>query len=302
MIALLLFPGVAVLAVWWIGRRDVSRDPRLTTLAVALLVLMPALLWLPKIRLFPADLGLPVAMTPPPALNRAVWVVWGCGCLVGWFRLALSAVGLGRWRRESELLERVASDVEIRMMSGLRGPVAAGVWRRMIFVPPAWLEWGAETREAVLLHELAHHRRRDPLVRWLAAFACTFHWFNPLAHWLRKRLTLQCEQACDRKVVDTGYRADVYAEILCRFASPATPEVAGLAMAEQSSLERRIRHLMTANRSRGGVLFAVLAGFILWGALLLALFGPKSGEGTTPSPAEVELRLDADPFPADEAK
>jgi len=302
MIALLLFPVVAVLAVWWIGRRDASRDPRLTTLAVALLALMPVLLWLPKIRLWPADLGLPVAGMPAPVWNRATWVVWGGGCLIGWFRLGLSAIGLARWRRESELLERVAGDIEIRMLGGLRGPVAAGVLRKMIFVPPDWRKWDAETREAVLLHELAHHCRRDPLVRWLAAFACTFHWFNPLAHWLRKRLTLQCEQACDEKVVDTGFQADAYAEILCRFASPATPEVAGLAMAEQSSLERRIRHLMTANRSRGGVLFAVLAGFILWGALLLALFGPKTGEGTAPTPSEVELRLSADPFPADAAK
>jgi beta-lactamase regulating signal transducer with metallopeptidase domain len=136
-------------------------------------------------------------------------------------------------------------------------------------------------------------------VRWLAAFACTFHWFNPLAHWVRKRLTLQCEQACDRKVVDTGFGASTYANILCRFASLTTPQVAGLAMAEQSSLERRVRHLMTAHPARGGAVFAILAGFLLWGALLLALLGPKPDSGNHPDRQEIELRLSAEPFPAD---
>jgi len=295
---MILFPLVAAFAVWCMGRRDSSRDPRLTTLAVTLLAALPVLLILPKIPLLPAE----SAVAGNAGDSRWRWLlagVWLAGCLVGWFRLVASAVGLARWRRASKLADRIAGNVEIRVLPGLPGPVAAGIWRKMIFVPVDWCAWDEETRQAVLLHELAHHRRRDPLVRWLAAFACTFHWFNPLAHWLRKRLTLQCEQACDFKVVDTGFRAETYAEILCRFASPRASQVAALAMAEQSSLERRVRHLMNSHPSRGGTVFAVLAGFVLWGALLLALLGPKPGSGEPPDKPEIELRLRADPFPAD---
>lgn len=296
---MILFPLLAALAVWWMGRRDTSRDPRLTGMAIVLLALMPVLLLLPKIPLLPPAIGKAGMSEPPAAWLHGMVAVWLIGCGIGWLRLGLSAVGLARWRRQSTMVDRIAGTVEIRELAGLSGPVAAGVFRRMIFVPVGWHAWDEETRDAVLLHELAHHRRRDPLVRWLAAFACTFHWFNPLAHWMRRRLILQCEQACDEKVVATGVSADEYAEILCRFASRRPLPVAGLAMAEQSSLETRVRHLMSPSRSKGFSILAVLAGFVLWGALLLALLGPKTETGVQPDDEEVQLRLSADPFPAD---
>jgi beta-lactamase regulating signal transducer with metallopeptidase domain len=298
--AMILFPLLAALAVWWMGRRDTSRDPRLTALAIALLALLPVLLLLPKIPLLPPAIGKTGTGEPPAGWLHGLFAVWLAGCGVGWIRLGLSAIGLVRWRRQSTLVDRIAGTVEIRELAGLRGPVAAGVFRKMIFVPPGWHAWDEETRDAVLLHELAHHRRRDPLIRWLAAFACTFHWFNPLAHWMRRRLILQCEQACDEKVVATGLRANEYAEILCRFASHRPLPVAGLAMAEKSSLETRVRHLMAPSPSKGFSILAVLAGFVLWGALLLALLGPKSETGVQPDQEEINLRLTADPFPADQ--
>jgi len=297
---MILFPLLAALAVWWMGRRDTSRDPRLTGMAIVLLALMPVLLLLPKIPLLPPAIERASMSEPPAAWLHGMVAVWLIGCGIGWLRLGLSAVGLARWRRQSALVDRIAGTVEIRELAGLSGPVAAGVFRRMIFVPAGWHAWDEETRDAVLLHELAHHRRRDPLVRWLAAFACTFHWFNPLAHWMRRRLIFQCEQACDEKVVATGVRANEYAEILCRFASHRPLPVAGLAMAEQSSLETRVRHLMSPSRSKGFSIFAVLAGFVLWAALLLALLGPKTETGVQPDEEEVQLRLSADPFPADQ--
>jgi len=296
---MLLFPVLAACAVWWMGRRDISRDPRLTGLAIVLLALLPGLLLLPKIPLLPPAIGKAVMVEPSSRWLHGMIAVWLLGCGVGWLRLGLSAVGLARWRRQSVLVERIAGTVEIRELAGLRGPVAGGVFRKMIFVPPGWHAWDEETRDSVLLHELAHHRRRDPLVRWLAAFACALHWFNPLAHWMRRRLILQCEQACDEKVVATGVKANDYAEILCRFASHRPLPVAGLAMAEKSSLETRVRHLMAPSRSKGFSILAVLAGFVLWGALLLALLGPKSETATKPDEEEINLRLAADPFPAD---
>jgi hypothetical protein len=135
--AMILFPLVAALAVWCIGRRDGSRDPRLTTLALALLALLPGLMLLPKIPVLPVE----VTTSRHENSGSNEWLhllggIWLTGCAVGWFRLARSAMGLARWRRESELVERIAGDVEIRVLQGLRGPVAAGVWRKMIFVPP----------------------------------------------------------------------------------------------------------------------------------------------------------------------
>jgi len=53
----------------------------------------------------------------------------------------------------------------------------------------------------VLLHELAHIRRRDVLIHWLAAIAGAIHWFNPLARLTTRRLAALQELACDDDVL-----------------------------------------------------------------------------------------------------
>ncbi|BCU75390.1 M56 family metallopeptidase [Luteolibacter sp. LG18] len=297
--ALIVFPLLAAIAVWFAGRRDASRDPRLTTLALALLALAPLFLFLPKIPLLPAPV---LAESTAPALTIPGWLIpslWLVGFIVSLSRLALSALGLSRWRKRSHLLETTADGVEIRELPGLSGPVAAGILRKTVFVPAGWAGWDDATRDTVLLHELAHHRRHDPLVRWIAALAVAVHWFNPLVHWMNRRLALQCEHACDRRVLATGIRADRYAEMLCRFASRGRTPATGLAMAEMSSLEARVRHLMAPRSSRGFFTLAALASLVIWGGFLLPLLGRKPAPANAPDRTEVELRLSANPFPAD---
>ncbi|MEI7928492.1 MAG: M56 family metallopeptidase, partial [Verrucomicrobiales bacterium] len=233
-----------------------------------------------------------------PWLGALKWL-WLGGVAIGLFKLALSGLGLRRWRRHSDLLERLEGGVELRMLESLDGPVAAGIFRKVVYVPSAWRDWDRETRTTVLLHELAHHRRRDPLVRGIGAMVVAIHWFNPLVRWMLRRLALQCEQACDRQVISNGVPSDRYAKLLCRFASDRGMPAGALAMAEQSSLEQRVRHLMQPKHTKGFITVAVLALITVGGAGVLALGGSKSVSHETPDRAEVELRLSADPFPAD---
>jgi beta-lactamase regulating signal transducer with metallopeptidase domain len=229
-----------------------------------------------------------------------LFVIWMAGFALGLVKMGLSALGLARWHRRSILLGRIGSDVELRMLQGIRGPVAAGVFRKVVFVPADWSGWDDVTRQAVLLHELSHHRRRDPLVRWFAVLATAAHWFNPLVYWTKRRLALQCEQACDRRVVGSGIRVDEYAEMLCRFASSGGIPATGLAMAEPSSLEARVRHLMGSRRSEAGrFVLCGMAGLLAVGGVLLPLAERKAEPAQSPDAAEVGLRLTANPFPED---
>lgn len=299
MIPLLLFPALAAAVVWLAGRRDPARDPRLTTLSLGLLALFPMLLLLPKVPILPAHAG-PITQSiegfPWKTLVASIWIA---GSAVVLTRLALGMIGLMGWRKRSILLERLENGVELRLLETLHGLVAAGIFRKVIYVPQEWSDWDAETRTTVLLHELAHHRRRDPLVRWIASVVVALHWFNPLVHWMTRRLALQCEQACDRLVVSNGVAASRYAELLCRFATGTNMPACALAMAERSSLELRVRHLMQPRGARGFVTLAVLAFITVGGAALLATGGTRPQPSPAPDREEVELRLSADPFPAD---
>jgi beta-lactamase regulating signal transducer with metallopeptidase domain len=297
MIAFISFPILAALAVWWAGRKDAARDPRLTALALGLLVLLPMLLLLPKVEILPA-VEATASVTESAIPSWLLPSIWAVGFILALGRLLLSAIGLSRWHKQSHSLGYAAGGVELRQLPYLRSPVAAGVFRKAIFVPKEWSSFDEETKRTVLLHELAHHRRRDPLVRWLAAFATAIHWFNPLVHWMNRRLAAQCEHACDDHVVANGVSSGFYADMLCRFAS-RRPAVAGLAMADRSTLELRVRHLMSPKRSRGFFTLAALAGIVMWSGILLPLLGRKAAAGPVPDHTEIELRLSANPFPAD---
>ena len=59
-------------------------------------------------------------------------------------------------------------------------PVVWGILRCRLMLPAAARQWSDEQLQSVLLHELAHIKRRDTLVQLLAQVACALHWFNPL--------------------------------------------------------------------------------------------------------------------------
>ncbi len=144
----------------------------------------------------------------------------------------------------------------------------------------------AEGRRAVLIHELAHLRRRDHWVGWLLLAAGCVWWWHPLFWWVRRRLTQEAELACDARVVDALPEVrKAYAEALLEVSkrpSAAPAPVLG-ASSGRRDLERRLVMVM---RGKG-------PGRLSWGGLiavgvlgLLALPAWSLGQGQAPKPPE----------------
>ena len=136
-------------------------------------------------------------------------------------------------------------------------PVVWGIRRSRLVLPAAARQWSGEQLRSVLLHELAHVKRRDTMTQLLAQVACALHWFNPLVWFAAWRLGVECERACDDLVLASGVRPSAYAGHLLDVVtglSPArwTPSC-GLAMARKSSLEGRLVAVLSENRNRRGV-------------------------------------------------
>ena len=55
----------------------------------------------------------------------------------------------------------------------------------------------------VVVHELAHLKRRDHWVAWLELIAACLWWWNPLFWYVRRRLLETAESACDSWVVSS---------------------------------------------------------------------------------------------------
>jgi len=129
-------------------------------------------------------------------------------------------------------------------------------WRRPVVLLPAEAPgWPADRLRAVLLHELAHVRRRDWLSHRFADLVCALYWFHPLVWPVARRLRAEGEIACDDLVLTSGVAAPDYARHLLDVAralrpiSDAVPQAA-IAMARTARLEGRLKMILDTTRPR----------------------------------------------------
>ena len=91
----------------------------------------------------------------------------------------------------------------IRILDAHVPPLVFAAWRSLIILIPARLLRGLDREQlhAVLVHELAHIRRRDHLTRWFEIFVREIFWWHPLAWWASRQLRQAEEECCDAWVV-----------------------------------------------------------------------------------------------------
>ncbi len=180
-------------------------------------------------------------------------------------------------------------------------PALWGIVRCCLLLPTDARDWSGERLRAVLLHELAHVKRRDVMVQLLAQIACALHWFNPpvwLAAW---RLGAESECACDDLVLAHGVRASAYAEYLLTAVTKLSPAFGtsgcGLAMARKSSLESRLAAVLSENVNRravsaalAAIALAMMAGVAVPLAMLRAA-DEKPAEKSEPADGQQMLKL-----------
>ena len=112
-------------------------------------------------------------------------------------------------------------------------------------------------RQAVLLHERTHIRRRDPLVKPLFYAVVCLHWFNPLAWLALRAFEHDMEAACDEAAVQgcTLAERSTYCESLLQFAMQGRPiRTPGSLAFGQGSVKERIVHLLHYRRLGAGAL------------------------------------------------
>jgi len=161
-----------------------------------------------------------------------------------------------------ELSFAAANRVGLRRPPGLilsrsvRAPFVDGLLRPHIYLPhDLHQRIPRDQLEHVLLHELAHVKRRDP---WFAAACLAIqltYWFHPLVWLAARRLSVLREQCCDRSVARVLRDSTVdYRRTLLEFASrmvddasagrlgfirPETLILARLRLLEHGGQERR---------------------------------------------------------------
>jgi beta-lactamase regulating signal transducer with metallopeptidase domain len=179
------------------------------------------------------------ALSLPPSWVSFAAAAWLAGML------AAGVLAIRRWRQVrrlwlgaasapapqwlQDLAAAVARQLGLRRAPRLRvslacnSPAVVGFWRPVVVLPHA-IEDRTQA-EHVLLHELAHVRRRDPLWSLLCLILQLVYWFHPLVWLARSRLQFLREICCDRTVAQVlGPRARDYRSTLLRMARPLLGE------------------------------------------------------------------------------
>jgi beta-lactamase regulating signal transducer with metallopeptidase domain len=128
-------------------------------------------------------------------------------------------------------------------------PFVCGLRRPVLVLPRALAaSLGAAQLRQVLLHELAHVKRRDLVWSWLPEIARIIYFFHPVVHWISYRIRLERELACDQLAMSaSGTSAADYAETLVQVVTHSSqPGVLKAAAAASVGLAGEV----SANHSR----------------------------------------------------
>jgi len=151
-----------------------------------------------------------VVITAETALT-ALWLAGGVCFLL--YHAVGSWLFLRRRRRWSlppgaelaETYEALAGEMGIAHPPALRlcrevgSPMVAGLLRPTLLLPETAAEGTA--LPFILRHELTHYKRRDLWYQLLLLLAAAVHWFNPLAHLMRRWAASDLELTCDEAVM-----------------------------------------------------------------------------------------------------
>ncbi len=205
--------------------------------------------------------------------------------------LALTAWQLGRFRHFLEAAQPASSELQDRaceLAARLGLPRAPGVWLVPSTVAPmVWAAGGSPRlilpvrlwdgldrgqRDALLVHELAHLRRRDHWVRLLEAVVTALYWWHPAVWWARRELHESEERCCDAWVVGTlpgvarSYASALLATVdfLSGVPSPLPVGASGLGRGGHfQHLRRRLTLIMGGTQPRALTRSALLAVLLL---------------------------------------
>ena len=161
---------------------------------------------------------------------------------------------------------------------GPASPAVLGVWRPTVLLPESMRDWSPEHLRPILAHELAHIRRRDPLVNLLQIIVQAVYWFHPLVWIANARLRNERELACDDMAVallegdSAQYSRGLLRVMETRLREPVFGAT-GLAMAERrSTLGRRVRRVLDAKyRPEPSTRRWAMAGVVSLGLACIAL-------------------------------
>ena len=235
------------------------------------------------------DSTLHLAATAEKALPH-IWLA-GVILMLGW--LIFTNYSL-KWRIKSSSLPEpesidvilqeckkklgVKKSIQVVVQNTISTPSLFNVFYPKILLSSDVLKLSQKEISYILLHELAHYKRRDLIINYLLLLLQALHWFNPIIWYCFKRIRQDMEGAADEQVlallepVERKEYGKAILSILENFSLPRlAPRLIGM-VDDKKNIEKRIKMIKMIdyfkNRRRTTLLIGVLCIVVLSGILL----------------------------------
>lgn len=232
-----------------------------------------------------------------PGLMAALWL-GGAALYLSWQQSSYDAFLLHLGPEGSSGEPPDFGGIRVVVSAAVDGPMAVGIWRKRIVVPPDFAtRYSLAEQQLALEHELVHHRRFDIVWNLVALLFLALNWFNPVAHFAFRAFRADQELACDAVVARRCPRSRCdYARALVKSASQSRLLTAA-PLNHAAFLKRRLRmmhrHGGSRLRTSGGI--AVLVATTAGG---LVLSSPSQAVAQQESTSDLRLAAAATSYSA----
>jgi beta-lactamase regulating signal transducer with metallopeptidase domain len=221
------------------------------------------------------------------ANSEIVIVIWAFFFLLSCLRLVTGLAAVNRlrhykthpvtteWKAKLKQLQEVIGvrcSVSLLQSELVKVPIALGVLKPLIFIPLGLLsQLPAEQVETILLHELAHIRRRDYLINLLQHITEAIYFFNPPIRWISSLIRQEREASCDDVVLASCRQKTDYLDALISFQeySYGHHSYAVGINGKRHYLFNRVKRMVT-NKNKGISFFEKIA--LVSGVLFISAF------------------------------
>lgn len=95
---------------------------------------------------------------------------------------------------------RVENKIGLYSYKMINCPMLIGFLKPYILLPETMLDKTHDLRY-ILMHEIAHHKRKDFLYKWLIQITICVYFFNPVVYLIRDIVNKYCELSCDEALI-----------------------------------------------------------------------------------------------------
>ncbi|MBN2072165.1 MAG: hypothetical protein JW814_11980 [Candidatus Krumholzibacteriota bacterium] len=197
-----------------------------------------------------------------------VFLLWMAGVISS---IALSAFSTIRLREKLKKAKQFPDEYSmvytgdrrtgICLSGEISCPLSLGIFPRKIFVPVQWNDWSIECRRLVILHEMAHIKRKDSVFQIFQLSAQAIYFFHPMVNILCSKLREYREMACDDISVGSKRSTSIeYSRYLVEIAEKMVSDQ--VACHSASALIRQKNELLSRviYQMRGGMMRSMTRG------------------------------------------